>query len=163
MKIIPALQKFPSLSLTIAPDDFYGPNGIYQNPQSEGSLWERPVSAELISHDDSEPGFKINAGLRVQGGSSRNPDTPKHSMSLRFDLNTVPESCVTLFIAMPRMVARQQKNLTPSNYAQTTTTASRTVTFGSAIKPNIIEINSPTMFLWSWETSEFTDAGPIFT
>ena len=83
-KIIPALQKFPSLSLTIAPDDFYGPNGIYQNPQSEGSLWERPVSAELISHDDSESGFKINAGLRVQGGSSRNPDTPKHSMSLRF-------------------------------------------------------------------------------
>ena len=83
-EIIPALQKFPSLSLTIAPDDFYGPNGIYQNPQSEGSLWERPVSAELISHDDSEPGFKINAGLRVQGGSSRNPDTPKHSMSLRF-------------------------------------------------------------------------------
>ena len=83
-KIIPALQKFPSLSLTIAPDDFYGPNGIYQNPQSEGSLWERPVSAELISHDKSEDGFQINAGLRVQGGSSRNPDTPKHSMSLRF-------------------------------------------------------------------------------
>lgn len=83
-KIIPALQKFPTLSLTIAPDDFYGPNGIYQNPQSEGSLWERPVSAELISHDGSESGFQINAGLRVQGGSSRNPDTPKHSMSLRF-------------------------------------------------------------------------------
>lgn len=82
--IIPALQKFPTLSLTMAPDDFYGPNGIYQNPESQGSLWERPVSAELISHDGSEPGFQINAGLRVQGGSSRNPDTPKHSLSLRF-------------------------------------------------------------------------------
>lgn len=82
--IIPALQKFPTLSLTIDPDDFYGPNGIYQNPQSEGPLWERPVSAELISHDGSEPGFQINAGLRIQGGSSRDPDTPKHSMSLRF-------------------------------------------------------------------------------
>ena len=83
-EIIPALKKFPTLSLTMEPDDFYGPNGIYQNPQSEGSLWERPVSAELISHDGSEPGFQINAGLRVQGGSSRNPDTPKHSLSLRF-------------------------------------------------------------------------------
>ncbi len=83
-EIIPALQTFPTLSLTMDPDDFYGPNGIYQNPQSEGSLWERPVSAELISHDGSESGFQINAGLRVQGGSSRNPDTPKHSLSLRF-------------------------------------------------------------------------------
>ena len=27
-EIIPALQEFPSLSLTINPDDFYGPNGI---------------------------------------------------------------------------------------------------------------------------------------
>lgn len=83
-EIIPALQEFPSLSLTINPDDFYGPNGIYQNPQSEGVAWERPVSAELIAHDGSETGFQIDAGLRIQGGSSRNPDTPKHSLSLRF-------------------------------------------------------------------------------
>lgn len=83
-EIIPALQEFPSLSLTLDPDDFYGSTGIYQNPQSEGSAWERPVSAELISHDGSEPGFQIDAGLRIQGGSSRNPDTPKHSLSLRF-------------------------------------------------------------------------------
>ena len=83
-EIIPALQKFPSLSLTLDPDDFYGPQGLYQNPQSQGSSWERSVSAELISHDGSESGFQIDAGLRIQGGSSRNPDTPKHSMSLRF-------------------------------------------------------------------------------
>ena len=82
--MIPALQKFPSLSLTLDPDDFYGPQGIYQNPQSDGSNWERAVSAELLSHDGSEAGFQIDAGIRVQGGSSRNPDTPKHSMSLRF-------------------------------------------------------------------------------
>ena len=84
LKLFRHSKNSPLSRSPIAPDDFYGPNGIYQNPQSEGSLWERPVSAELISHDDSEPGFKINAGLRVQGGSSRNPDTPKHSMSLRF-------------------------------------------------------------------------------
>ncbi|MDA7882343.1 CotH kinase family protein, partial [Akkermansiaceae bacterium] len=83
-EIIPALQKFPSLSLTLDPDDFYGPQGIYQNPQSDGPNWERAVSAELIAHDGSEAGFQIDAGLRIQGGSSRSPDTPKHSMSLRF-------------------------------------------------------------------------------
>ncbi|MFT6239342.1 MAG: hypothetical protein ACJAQT_001421 [Akkermansiaceae bacterium] len=83
-EIIPALKKFSSLSLTIAPDDFYGPQGLYQNPQSSGPTWERPVSAELIAHDGSETGFQIDAGLRIQGGSSRNPDTPKHSLSLRF-------------------------------------------------------------------------------
>lgn len=83
-EIIPALQKFPSLSITMDPEGFYGANGIYQNPQSEGPAWERPVSAELISHDGSEAGFQIDAGMRVQGGSSRNPDTPKHSLSLRF-------------------------------------------------------------------------------
>jgi len=83
-ELIPALQKFPTLSIAIEPDDFYGPQGIYQNPQSQGANWERAVSAELIVHDGSEPGFQIDAGLRVQGGSSRNPDTPKHSLSLRF-------------------------------------------------------------------------------
>lgn len=86
-EIIPALKKLSSLSLTIAPDDFYGPQGLYQNPQSSGSTWERPVSAELLAHDGSEAGFQIDAGLRIQGGSSRNPDTPKHSLSLRFRNN----------------------------------------------------------------------------
>lgn len=83
-EIIPSLQKLASLSLTLDPADFYGSQGIYQNPQSSGPNWERPVSAELISHDGSESGFQIDAGIRIQGGSSRNPDTPKHSMSLRF-------------------------------------------------------------------------------
>ncbi|MDB4283003.1 lamin tail domain-containing protein [Akkermansiaceae bacterium] len=83
-EIIPALEKFSTLSLTIDPDDFYGTQGLYQNPQSSGAAWERPVSAELIAHNGSESGFQIDAGLRIQGGSSRNPDTPKHSMSLRF-------------------------------------------------------------------------------
>lgn len=83
-EMIPALQQFPSLSIAIDPEDFYGTQGIYQNPQSSGSAWERAVSVELLSHDGSESGFNLNAGLRIQGGSSRNPDTPKHSMSLRF-------------------------------------------------------------------------------
>ena len=83
-ELIPALKALPTLSVAIDPQDFYGGQGIYQNPQSQGDNWERAVSAELMVHDASEKGFQINAGLRIQGGSSRNPDTPKHSMSLRF-------------------------------------------------------------------------------
>ena len=79
-----ALKAFPTLSIAIDPVHMFGRAGIYQNPQSEGRSWERPVSAELISADGSEPGFQIDAGMRLQGGSSRNPDIPKHSFSLRF-------------------------------------------------------------------------------
>ncbi|MFW2386008.1 MAG: lamin tail domain-containing protein [Akkermansiaceae bacterium] len=86
-EIIPALERYATLSLTMDPDDFYGPQGIYQNPQSSGPNWERTVSAELIAHNGAEAGFQIDAGIRIQGGSSRNPDTPKHSMSLRFRNN----------------------------------------------------------------------------
>ncbi len=82
--MIPALEAVPSLSIVMDPDDFYGSQGIYQNPQSQGSAWERPISAELISADGSELGFQVDAGIRIQGGSSRDPDTPKHSLSLRF-------------------------------------------------------------------------------
>ena len=79
-----ALKAFPSLSIAIKPDDMFGRAGLYQNPQSQGQAWERPVSAEFIIPDGSEPGFQIDAGMRLQGGSSRNPDIPKHSFSLRF-------------------------------------------------------------------------------
>jgi len=80
-----AFAALPSLSLVFDPDAFFHPTtGIYQRPQSQGSAWERPLSAEFMVPDNSEPGFQINAGVRIQGGSSRNPDTPKHSLSLRF-------------------------------------------------------------------------------
>ncbi len=79
-----ALRTFPSLSIACDPEALFGTKGLYQNPREDGASWERPVSAELIVPDHSEPGFQIDAGLRIQGGSSRNPDTPKHSFSLRF-------------------------------------------------------------------------------
>ncbi len=82
--MIKALQNFPTLSIAINRDQMFGAGGLYQNPQSQGDTWERPISAELIIPDGSEPGFQVNAGMRIQGGSSRNPDIPKHSLSLRF-------------------------------------------------------------------------------
>ena len=79
-----ALKALPTLSVVMAPDDMFGPQGIYQNPLSEGDSWERAASAEFFVPDGSESGFHINCGIRVQGASSRNPDTPKHPLSLRF-------------------------------------------------------------------------------
>ncbi len=80
-----AFEAMPTLSLVFDPDAlFERTRGIYQRPDGEGRAWERPVSAEFFVSDDSEPGFQINAGIRIQGGSSRNTDTPKHSLSLRF-------------------------------------------------------------------------------
>jgi hypothetical protein len=46
--------------------------------------WESPTSAELI-FPDGRAGFQVNAGLRIQGGASRDPNlTRKHSLRLLF-------------------------------------------------------------------------------
>ncbi|MEZ5304533.1 MAG: CotH kinase family protein [Verrucomicrobiales bacterium] len=77
--MIPSLAALPSSP----PDALFGAQGFHQNPQAEGS-GQGGISAEWLSNDGSEPGFQVNCGLRIQGGSSRSPDTPKHSLSLRF-------------------------------------------------------------------------------
>jgi len=58
--------------------------GIYVNARSSGIDWERPASVELIDPTGAEPGFDINAGLRIRGGGSRRADNPKHSLRLYF-------------------------------------------------------------------------------
>ncbi|MEZ5324731.1 MAG: lamin tail domain-containing protein [Verrucomicrobiales bacterium] len=80
-----AFTRIPTLSLVTDIDNlFHTSRGIYQRPTSEGTAWERPVSAEFFTADGSEPGFNANCGIRIQGGSSRQTDIPKHSFSLRF-------------------------------------------------------------------------------
>jgi len=78
------LKSLPTLSVVMDAADLFGPSGIYVNPQSTGSAWERPTSVELISPDGTEEGFSVNCGIRVQGGASRSPDFPKHSFRLEF-------------------------------------------------------------------------------
>ncbi|MEM7386177.1 MAG: chitobiase/beta-hexosaminidase C-terminal domain-containing protein, partial [Verrucomicrobiota bacterium] len=80
-----AFAAVPTLSLVLSQGALFDRStGIYQRPDGQGAAWERPVSVEFIVPDGSEPGFQMDAGIRVQGGSSRNTDTPKHSLSLRF-------------------------------------------------------------------------------
>ncbi len=83
-----ALTNLPTLSLVANPDDLFSQSrGIYANPNpalAERPLWERAASAELIVPDGS-PGFRVNAGLRMHGSTSRDPNwTRKHSFRLLF-------------------------------------------------------------------------------
>ncbi|MCA9215135.1 MAG: tandem-95 repeat protein, partial [Planctomycetales bacterium] len=79
-----ALQSHDAISIVIDMESLFDrTTGIYTNPQQQGVQWERPASMELIS-SDGEIQFQINAGLRIQGGASRNPNRPKHNMRFLF-------------------------------------------------------------------------------
>ncbi|MCC5847821.1 MAG: chitobiase/beta-hexosaminidase C-terminal domain-containing protein [Verrucomicrobia bacterium] len=77
----------PTLSLVIDMEDMFDDDtGIYANRTRKGVAWERPVSVELIYPDNTRGrNFHINAGLRAQGGASRQvARTPKGSLRLLF-------------------------------------------------------------------------------
>ncbi len=84
-RMVEALTSIPSVSLVIDMDDMFDPDtGLYPNRTRKGQQWERPVSMELI-HPGGEPGLQINAGLRSQGGASRQiNNTPKASLRVLF-------------------------------------------------------------------------------
>lgn len=82
-RFLAGLRAIPTLSLVMEKDDFVGDAGIYAHPLQRGDRWERPVSVELID-PVSQSTSQIDAGIRVQGGASRNPEIGKHSLSLRF-------------------------------------------------------------------------------
>ncbi|MCP4192926.1 MAG: tandem-95 repeat protein [Planctomycetaceae bacterium] len=68
--IVESLEAIPSMSIVMNVDDMFGTKGIYSNPNSAGSAWERPTSVELL-HQDDTTGFQIDAGIRIQGGAFR--------------------------------------------------------------------------------------------
>ncbi len=79
-----ALQSHPSISLVTETDHLFDRRtGIYSNPQRDGVGWERPASMEYFT-SEGQLEVQVNAGLRIQGGASRNPNRPKHNMRLLF-------------------------------------------------------------------------------
>ena len=80
-----ALNALLSLSIVLDPDDLYDPaRGIYSNPKEAGDEWERAASMEWL-HADGAKNFKIDCGLRIQGGWNRRPEeSPKHAFRLAF-------------------------------------------------------------------------------
>ena len=80
-----SLKKLPTLSLVLNQDDMFGSQGIYTNTNGSGFDWERSVSMELIYPEGNLDNLQIDAGIRIQGGSSRiQSHSPKHAFSLRF-------------------------------------------------------------------------------
>jgi hypothetical protein len=63
-----ALQSLPTMSIVLNMNDLFGAQGIYTNSQGRGVAWERAASVEWID-PKGKPGFQVNAGLRLQGGS----------------------------------------------------------------------------------------------
>ncbi len=82
--LVDDLQSLPALSIVTSRADMFGSQrGIYAYPLKKGLDWERPASIELFGKND--PGFQINAGVRIHGGNSRRPDlSAKHSFRLYF-------------------------------------------------------------------------------
>jgi hypothetical protein len=84
-----ALTNLPTLSIVTETDGLFSQSqGIYANPnpvEADRPLWERPASAELLLPDGSS-GFRMNAGIRIHGSTSRDPNwTRKHSFRLFFN------------------------------------------------------------------------------
>jgi hypothetical protein len=80
-----ALRALPVVSLALAPADFLGPAGIYQNPQSIGPAWERRCSMEFFDPSGRERDFSETCVVEVHGNSSRRPwRMQKHSLRLSF-------------------------------------------------------------------------------
>lgn len=83
-KLRSALVDIPSISIVAPlPDLFDAETGIYANASNKGRDWERAVSIELL-RPDGDPGFQVNAGLRIRGGASRTSENPKHSFRVLF-------------------------------------------------------------------------------
>ncbi len=94
-----ALQALPSVSLVLAPEALFDrAQGIYANPESTGRAWERAASLEWFGLDGDKD-FRVNCGVRIQGGVSRSPEeSPKHSFRLLFrDRFGAPELSHRLF------------------------------------------------------------------
>ncbi|MFO7656967.1 MAG: lamin tail domain-containing protein [Bacteroidales bacterium] len=93
-KVKLALKDIPTLSLVSDKGNFFShvidslTGGIYIYTGAPGNDigrgWERKVSAEYFSVNDSN-GFQVDCGMRLQGGHGRRPEkNPKHSFQLVF-------------------------------------------------------------------------------
>jgi hypothetical protein len=92
--VFPAVfDQYPVLSISLDPDDLFGPSGIHENPLSEGILWERAATLEWLDDVDPAAHHGLGAGLRIQGGSSRDPaKSAKKSFRVSFKDDYGPSS-----------------------------------------------------------------------
>lgn len=74
-----------TVSVTLDPDDLFGPGGIHENAWLGGSLWERAGSLEIFEPQDPADQIQVNCAISIHGASSRQPDrTTKKSFRAEF-------------------------------------------------------------------------------
>ncbi len=79
------LKSLPVVSLVMPTDDMFGPGSLHANPFADGLGSEKPVSVEFFDPLGREPGFHVNAGLRIQGDASRShTESPKKGFRIAF-------------------------------------------------------------------------------
>ena len=79
-----SLRDLPTISIvTDVANLFDQQTGIQVNPQDAGSASERRVSVEMIDFADGSP-IQVDAGMRMNGNASRNPNRGKHNFRLAF-------------------------------------------------------------------------------
>lgn len=84
-RVVAGLRAIATLTIAADPADlFSAARGIYTHPLARGSDWERPVTVQMFEAD-GRLAFECGAGLRIHGGTSRQPEeSPKHSFRLAF-------------------------------------------------------------------------------
>ncbi|MEX2186307.1 MAG: lamin tail domain-containing protein [Pirellulales bacterium] len=79
------LRSLPVVSLVMPTADMFGPGSLHANPFADGLGSEKPVSVEFFDPLGREPGFAVNAGLRIQGDASRShTESPKKGFRIAF-------------------------------------------------------------------------------
>ena len=79
-----SLRDLPTISIvTDVANLFDRQTGIQVNPQDAGAASERRVSVEMIDFADGSP-IQVDAGMRMNGNASRNPNRGKHNFRLAF-------------------------------------------------------------------------------
>ncbi|MEN8737373.1 MAG: lamin tail domain-containing protein [Akkermansiaceae bacterium] len=81
-----AISSIPSVCISLpAGELFDAAAGIWANSVEHGNEWERNASIEIIYPDASSPDHQVDAGLRINGGLSRqHHHAHKHSFRLNF-------------------------------------------------------------------------------
>jgi hypothetical protein len=75
----------PTLSVITANENLFDANtGIYVNAAGHGAEWEKECTFEMFDPRGGEPGFNVNAGIRIRGGWSRHPEYAKHAFRMFF-------------------------------------------------------------------------------
>ena len=80
-----SLLDLPTFSVVLPVDHLFGAKtNIYAHAEMRGMDWERAMSMEWIDPKGGK-GFQVNAGIRMQGNSSRRVERmQKHSFRVAF-------------------------------------------------------------------------------